>query len=364
MLKVLEVLGATIAILHFAIPLTYYLIVRRWYTRPWNVSVQNHTPEVTVVLPTYNEEKFIERKLENVYEQEYPKDRVEVLIIDSASTDKTVEIAKLWSEKHKDLKVKIIVENERKGKVHALNHALRYVDTDLVVIADVDAFWDEKALKEAVKWFCDGSIGAVSCIKTAGSKLESEYRRFYNVLRVGESKMHSTPIFHGELAVFRKHLLDAIGGFSTDVGADDSHAATRIALMGYRAIVSDDVLVTESVPKSGYLAWRVRRAQHLIQHFAKVLRMDKRQADKRFRKILAVETYLHLVNPWILVFSCALLALSAVHGSILAIGLLLSALLALALRSFRTWIFYQIFLVLASMRNLWTKDIAWSKQEK
>jgi len=76
-------------------------------------------------------------------------------------------------------------------------------------------------------------------------------------------------VFHGELAAFRRDLLEKLGGFPTDVGADDSHIATRIALMGYRAVTVDNAWCVEAVPRGGYHKWRIRRAQHLIQHLAK-----------------------------------------------------------------------------------------------
>jgi len=65
--------------------------------------------------------------------------------------------------------------------------------------------------------------------------LRRGYRDFYNIVRLGESKKFSTPVFHGELAAFRKSLLQELGGFPTDIGADDSHVATLIASKGLQS---------------------------------------------------------------------------------------------------------------------------------
>jgi len=80
--------------------------------------------------------------------------------------------------------------------------------------------------------------------------------------------------------------------------AYDSYAATKIALMGFRAIIPDDLWIEEMVSKEKYFSWRIRRAQHLVQHFAKALRTGR--VNEKFKWILLAESYLHLVNPWIL----------------------------------------------------------------
>jgi len=134
-------------------------------------------------------------------------------------------------------------------------------------------------------------------VRTIG--VEESYRRYYNVVRAAESKAYATPIFHGELVAFRRVALEKVEGFPVDVGADDSHTATKIALAGFRAIIPENVWVEEILPSKGYFWWRVRRAQHLLQHFAKAFKL-RGLASKEFRRILAIEWFLHVVNPFLL----------------------------------------------------------------
>jgi len=236
------------------------------------------------------------------------------------------------------------------------------------VITDVDTTWSSNdTLSNAVLWFNDLSVGTVTCLKLPAGKgimrVEEGYREFYNVVRLAESKKHSTPVFHGELAAFRRSLLEKVGGFPTNIGADDSHTATRIALTGYRAIAVDNAWCVESVPKSGYHTWRIRRAQHLIQHFMAILK-NLWRVPRELRKILLVETYLHLLNPWILVAATATLLYLALNSSIVAIALIVLGATLLAFKPYRTWVMAQLYLVIASIRNLWTREIAWEKQAK
>ncbi|RLE90894.1 MAG: glycosyltransferase family 2 protein [Thermoprotei archaeon] len=366
----LDFFAITLILTHFGIPLTYYWYMKlKHLNKPWNIKIdQNYRPKVTVIVPTYNEAKFIQSKLNNIYAQNYPKNLIEIIVVDSASTDGTPKLAEEWASKHRNINMKIIRENERKGKAHALNHALKYVTGDIVIIADADAIWPSNALKEALKWFADPIVGAVSCLKKpTGSNIkevEETYRKYYNILRIAESKAYSTPIFHGELAAFRKNLLEKQGGFPTDIGADDSHAATRMTLIGYRAIIPEDLWVEEPIPNKGYFWWKIRRAQHLIQHFARTLRKIG-QAPKEFRKILAIETFLHLANPYLLLASTILLITNTlITHSLTALGTLALGITLLAVKQYRTWIAQQLHLIIAGLRNLRSKEIAWSKQAK
>jgi len=369
MLNALEVLGLTLALAHFTVPLAYYAYARlKWLKRPWNLSIdENYKPKVTIIVPTYNESKLIEKKLDNIYEQDYPKELMEIVVVDSASTDGTPRLVEEWANRHNGVELKLVVESERRGKAFALNNALRYASGEVVVIADADALWPRDALTKAVKWLSNPLVGGVSCLKkplgSGATGVEVGYRQYYNVLRVAESKAYSTPIFHGELAAFRKDLLEKVGGFPTDVGADDSHTATKIALIGFRAIVSDDLWVEEMVPKEKYFSWRVRRAQHLIQHFTKALRTGK--VNKKFKWILLAESYLHLINPWILAIATILLITSSIAcQSLLSLTTLALGLSLLALKPYRTWIATQLCLIVGAVRNLYTKEIVWAKQIK
>ncbi|MEM3974828.1 MAG: glycosyltransferase family 2 protein [Ignisphaera sp.] len=369
MINTLEVLGLVLALLHFTIPLAYYTYAKLvWFKKPWNLSVdENYKPKVTVIIPTYNESKLIEKKLDNVYMQDYPRELMEIIVVDSASTDGTPKLVEKWASEHRDVELKLIVENERRGKAHALNNALGYASGEVVVIADVDALWPRDALSKVVKWLSNPSVGAVSCLKKPlGSdpvNIEAGYRRYYNVLRVAESKAYSTPIFHGELAAFRRNLLEKVGGFPTEIGADDSYTATRIALMGFRAIVPDDLWVEEMVPKEKYFSWRTRRAQHLVQHFAKTLR-NMKQAPGEFKWILLAEFFLHVVNPFLLLASVAVLIAGALAASLLATVALALGVGLLMVKPYRTWILLQFSLVAAALRNLKSREIVWSKQVK
>jgi len=361
----LDIAAITLALIHFGIPLAYYHYLKRWLNRPWNIRTDpGYIPAITVILPTYNEAPLIGEKLDNIYQQDYPRDRLEVTVIDSASTDGTPDAVRKWAMEHPDARLKLIEEPERRGKAAALNVALKHATGEVVVVTDADAYWpSQDTLRRAMEWLSDPAVGAVSCLKKPAGKgpagVEEEYRRFYNVLRLAESKAWATPVFHGELAAFRKELLLNLGGFPTDVGADDSYTATRIGLMGYRAIMPEDLICVETVPRE-YSVWRMRRAQHLVQNFLKVLAVGQK-TPRQFKTVLYTEAYLHLANPWLLPVAVLLLTVSR---SLIGAVMLSAGVVLLAYKPYRMWIATQAYLMAAAVRNLWTKEIVWEKQTK
>ncbi|MEM1604681.1 MAG: glycosyltransferase family 2 protein [Fervidicoccaceae archaeon] len=369
-MDLLLALAIALASVHFGFPLAYYTYLRvRWLGRPWGIRKDpGYRPGVTVIVPTYNEADLIRRKLDNIASQDYPRELMEVIVIDSASTDGTPSIVREWAESRRDIKVVLIEEGARRGKAFALNTALKLASGEVVVITDADSLWVSRdALANALSWFSDARVGAVTCLKQPIGEgfagVERGYRGYYNVVRLGESKRYSTPVFHGELAAFRRDLLAKLGGFPTDIGADDSHTATLIAIRGYRAVAVDNAACEELVPRRGYHTWRIRRAQHLLQHFAKTLKLLPK-APSEFRPILLAETLLHIINSWLLPAAAMVLLYEALKGSLTAMVLLATGVALLALRPYRTWVATQVYLIAASVRNLWTREIAWEKQGK
>lgn len=171
----LKFIALALALVHFGFPLAYYFYAKeRWLSLPWNVKVdENYRPRVSIVVPTYNEAAHIVERLDNIYAQDYPKSLMEVIVVDSASTDGTVGLVEKWVAGHGGLSVKLIREDVRRGKAYSLNHALERAGGDVVVMADADALWPSNALTKAVEWLSDPSVGAVSGLYLATAVLRN-----------------------------------------------------------------------------------------------------------------------------------------------------------------------------------------------
>ncbi|HJH25456.1 MAG TPA: hypothetical protein C5S37_01510 [Methanophagales archaeon] len=194
-------------------------------------------PSVSIIVPTYNEEKVIENKMKNLFDLHYPKDKYELIIVDSGSTDKTTHIVDDTIKKHNPSKptIRLAKENERKGKAAAINFGKDYAKGEIVLVTDANSIFDKNVLKEMMPHFKNLEVGAVSGIYFISNpnknlpSSESFYWEIEHLTLLGES------------------FLDSI---STVIG---TISAWRIELMNFRSItISEDLDMTIQVRRKGY----------------------------------------------------------------------------------------------------------------
>lgn len=244
------------------------------YVTPWLIYVyksdyvsfhpvsDGDLPYVSIVVPTFNEESIIIDKLTDLMRLDYPSDKLEVVFVDSSS-DRTSELIGSYNGR---FRLRIIVENERKGLATALN--LGYSDSkgEIVVKSDCDAVsHDEQALKKLVSHFQDPHIGGVSCVySNSYEALEGSYRGLLTRLQSRESNLDSTIIAHGAFVGFRRKLIEPIDSQSA---ADDTELFVKIRKKGYRCIVDPTIVFQEIRPQDAYSvrSQRSRRAYGIIR---------------------------------------------------------------------------------------------------
>lgn len=294
------------------IPLIFYILYMKKIAKnkPWNITMDyNYEPNVSVIIPTYEEEAIIRRKLDNVAEVDYPKEKMEIIIVDSASKDKTAELAREWLKRHPENKSQILCQTERRGMVSALVESLKYVSGEIFVKTDADCLWLKDSLRNALKYMADPKVGSVAGLhiieanrETSSVMTERTYREFYKWLRIGESKLYGTVLYEGELMLVKKRIFDNIG-FDEGIGADDVPTALRMAQRGYRAITAEDVYFVEQTPYTWKEKFRqkIRRARHVLQSLWKYKYMIFQKNTAFHRLILPFEVYIYIVNPLVTV---------------------------------------------------------------
>jgi cellulose synthase/poly-beta-1,6-N-acetylglucosamine synthase-like glycosyltransferase len=261
-------------------------------------------PFISVIVPTYNESILISEKIQNTLSVNYPKNKIEVIVIDSASTDGTASIAGKFED------VKVIVQLERKGKSSALAEAFTCVEGEIIVITDADAMLDKDALLITVQYLSDKKVGAVTgkqvLITPSGTQFEEKersYRDIFDFIRNAESNMHSTMIFNGPLMAFKREILEAPAPNSV---ADDTEMAILVIKKGYRTLYAPEAIFYENIPLSdkSRLKQKQRRAQGLVQSFWKHKDMLFNSKYGLFGKeIFPAEFAVHIILPFALLIS-------------------------------------------------------------
>lgn len=322
----------------------YYLYISKFIEGQTKESHDlDFLPKITVVIPTYNEETTIKGKLTNLIEQSYPPNLMEIMLIDSNSEDATVKLARDFMYSHPELNVKIIIENERRGKSEAINKAFSSVDprSEIIIMTDADARLEKNAIQSIVSNFSDPAIGAVSGTQVLINKEESKetrseatYGSFYKKLRIGESVIDSSPIFHGELSAYRACVIRE-EKIREDLNADDSQLANIVRRKGFKAIHDSAALFYEyaAPDKNSKQIQKVRRGQGLSRLFwYNRDMMFKRRYGKFGFIILPANFFMHVVSPF-LVFSSLILGFASLFCYLLQgekLLLLVIVLLALA----------------------------------
>jgi cellulose synthase/poly-beta-1,6-N-acetylglucosamine synthase-like glycosyltransferase len=283
----------------------YYLFGLRYGRNIRYGSSNTFVPRVSLIIATYNEEDIIGKKIENILEIDYPKDKLELVFVDS-STDNTLQIIKSFKEKS-CLNVQILEEKVRKGLASALNLGYRSAKGDVVIKTDCDMILGKNSIKEIVKYFSHPNVGAVTgrVVISNECSVEIGYRSLFDRLRIAEANLDSTYLFN-PFCAFRKDLIEPIDIRSV---ADDAELALKIRKKGYKTVYSPNAIAYEASPTSlrGRINQKSRRAQgHIRLIFQNLKVLFNPKLGKFGMFIFPANFFMMILSPWILLLTLAL----------------------------------------------------------
>jgi len=304
-----------------------FCYMRRKSKDSWPTRVDSdYKPRVSFLVPTYNESSIILLRLINLSRLKYPRDLMEVIVVDSNSSDDTVEIVKEFSGRGPPFSMKVLVENDRRGKSHALNYGLDYCQGDVIIISDADCFWPSDILEKAMPFLADPSVGAISGPKillnseqTWVTRVEESYLKWANVLRLGESIAGSTVFFEGGFSAFKKEAFDRFDPYGT--GSDDCGTVIGVIQNNFRTMLVPEAGFYSAFPESfrGKLSIKLRRTNQLVRVFAKYLDLLVEGKVKTTKITVVPNTFLYLFSPMALVILIALTAFLVLNFPLLLV---------------------------------------------
>ena len=204
-------------------------------------------PEVTLIVPAYNEAVILDAKVKNCLELDYPTSHIQLLFITDGSTDSSAEVLAVYPQ------VKHLHVPARGGKSLAENRAIQHVSTPYVVFTDCNTLLNPEALRIMLAHYQDPRVGAVSGEKhvladgsTSGSG-EGLYWKYESFLKRCDSKIYSLMGAAGELVSFRTELFAPL---EKDTILDDFVQSMRIVGAGYKVVYEPKAYAMESPSSS------------------------------------------------------------------------------------------------------------------
>jgi cellulose synthase/poly-beta-1,6-N-acetylglucosamine synthase-like glycosyltransferase len=205
---------------------------------------KNITPAVSLLISCHNEENVIREKIENSLSLDYPREKLEIIVVSDASTDKTEDIVKEYENRG----VRLIRQEQNLGKTSALNLAVPSAQGEIIIFTDANAMYRKDAVRMLVRNFADSRVGYVvgearysDTGMSAASKSENTYWKFEVFLKRLESRTHSVVGGDGAIYAIRKFLYKRL--LATDI--NDFVNPLQIILEGYRGVFEHDAVCWE-----------------------------------------------------------------------------------------------------------------------
>jgi cellulose synthase/poly-beta-1,6-N-acetylglucosamine synthase-like glycosyltransferase len=276
-----------------------YLFVRRDRRVP--ELHEDALPKISFLIPAFNEEACLPRKVTNLCEMDYPREKVQFIFVSDGSTDATSEILKALP----DPNLETIILPHRSGKATALNRAVQQARNEILVFSDASTLFAPDALKKLVRHFENAQVGAVCGALQFKASRESQqtegiYWKYECMIRLMEARLGATLTASGAVYALRR---EAFVPLDPRTVLDDFVIPMNARKSGYQVVYDPEAIATDFAPESieGEFRRRVRLATGSFQSLSFLLRV-KMGAFGRFAFVS------HKLLRWILpLLLCTLL---------------------------------------------------------
>ena len=247
----------------------YLRLIDQLIAKPF---VREDLPNVTAIIPVYNEEAVISQKLQNLAELDYPMEKIEVLLVDDSSTDNTSEFAENMIRELR-LNGKIVRNSRRMGANACYNIGATNASSDLILRTDADVTIKPDTLRKAVQIISNiENVGGVTAkmvpmidtAATTATTVEKTYRDLFDQMSIAESALYATFPGGGGFTLMRKSVFSPI---SIDQGSTDGNISLSMIRKGFRHIYVPQIFCQETISHQlgEQMKQKARRARRLIQ---------------------------------------------------------------------------------------------------
>lgn len=271
-------------------------------------------PFVSVVIPVKDGEKVLPRLIESLLNVDYPKDKMEIILIEDGSKDKSYELCLMYARRYYN-QVKVFHRETSKGKPDALNYGLKHASGDIIAFFDVDSVVARDSFKRAIKFLKDPKVIAVQQRTVSLNTDQNNLTRLAYIeetvsfiILEGRRRLNLFIPLTGSCMFIKKEALEKVGGWNADSLTEDAELSIRFLDKGYTIIYDSDVGAYQETPSSlrNFFKQRSRWYRGLLETLCESLKKYSK-FEKRF-----MDAMVYLSSPLMAllsqVFYCSLLA--------------------------------------------------------
>jgi biofilm PGA synthesis N-glycosyltransferase PgaC len=283
------------AFLGYGILLFIIIKIKRLFRGAVQIKKNAALPSVTLLIAAFNEEDFIEEKIKNCLQVDYPKENFQVLFITDGSTDQTPEILR------SNTGIELLHEDVRGGKMAAIKRAIPFIKGEITVFTDANTYLNKESIKELVKHYQNPKVGAVAGEKRimvaneadASAAGEGFYWKYESALKKWDYELYSSIGAAGELFSIRTNLYQPI---ESDTIIDDHMIAMRIAEKGYVIAYEPKAYALETASENS--AEELKRKIRIVAGGIQSIFRLKKAANPFNNPILTFQYISHKVLRW------------------------------------------------------------------
>jgi cellulose synthase/poly-beta-1,6-N-acetylglucosamine synthase-like glycosyltransferase len=276
--------------------------------RPRPVRQGQDLPIVSVIISAYNEAKVIEAKLANTLELDYPREKLQIMVLSDGSTDATPNLVAGFRPRG----VEGRHSQSRRGKTAALNDAVPGARGEIILFSDANTMYNAQAVRSLVRNFSDPTVGAVSGVKSIlaqedrpGSRGEGLYWRFESWLKEQESRVGSIATGDGEIFALRRSLFRPQAESTIH---DDLALSLEVLRQGHRVVYEPEARSFEPASRSLIDEFRIKMRMaagglQIVQRFWRGLLPP--------RDLFTWEFFSHKILRWVLGILLVLVLISS-----------------------------------------------------
>ncbi|MFN8280325.1 MAG: cellulose synthase family protein [Saprospiraceae bacterium] len=283
----------------------------------------DHHPLVTVQLPIFNELYVVDRLLDNITKLDYPKDKLQIQVLDD-STDETVGHAAKKVEEYKALGFDIvhIHRTNRQGyKAGALKEGMLTAKGEFIAIFDADFLPEPDFIRRAIPYFTSERVGVV---QTRWSHLNEDYSLLtrlqafqlnvhFTVEQAGRCEAGHFLQFNGTAGIWRKSTIYDAGGWHSDTLTEDLDLSYRAQLRGWKINYIEDITCPSELPveiygyKSQQFRWMKGGAENTRKLLPVILKSDLPWKTKFYSAMHLMASSIFLIIFWVALLSVPVL---------------------------------------------------------